>query len=133
MRWWIGLVVAVLLAGPGCKSAPVTVSGTVTYRERIALPEDAVMRIAIEDLSAPGATPQVLVSTVIKTAGRQVPIPYQITLTDPSTVDPKHEFGLRVRIETHEGTLLFINDTRYGVLSNGVLKQDVVVKHVAAP
>jgi len=133
MRWWIGLVLTALVCVSGCKPAPTTVSGTVTYRERMALPDDAVMRIAIEDLSAPGATPRLLASTVIKTAGRQVPIPYQITLMDPSTIDPKHEFGLRVRIETRDGTLLFVNDTHYGVLTNGVLKQDVVVKRVAAP
>ncbi|HUK64621.1 MAG TPA: YbaY family lipoprotein [Dongiaceae bacterium] len=133
MRWWIGLVLAALVAVPACKPEPVTVAGTVTYRERMALPADAVMRIGIEDLSAPGSPARPLASTVIKTAGRQVPIPYQITLMDPTTIDPKHEYGLRIRIETHEGVLLFINDTRYGVLTNGVLKQDVVVKHVAAP
>jgi putative lipoprotein len=133
MRWWIGLALALLLGTPGCKPAPVTVSGTVTYRERMALPQDAVLRIAIEDLSAPGNPPHQLATTVIKTAGRQVPIPYQITLMDPTTVDPKHEYALRVRIESHDGALMFINDTRYGVLTNGVVKQDVVVKRVAAP
>jgi putative lipoprotein len=132
MRWWIGLALAVLIGAPACKPSPVTVSGTVTYRERMALPADGVMRIAIEDLSAPGTTPRVLASTAIQTAGRQVPIPYQITLMDPTTIDPKHEYGLRVRIEARDGALLFINDTRYGVLTNGVVKQDVVVKKVAA-
>jgi putative lipoprotein len=132
MRWWIGLALAVLLGAPGCKPSPVTVSGTVTYRERMALPADAVMKISIEDLSAPGSTPGVLASTVLKIAG-QVPVSYQITVVDPTRIDPKHEYGLRVRIESHDGSLLFINDTRYGVLTNGVVRQDVVVKKVAAP
>jgi uncharacterized lipoprotein YbaY len=48
-------------------------------------------------------------------------------------IDPKHQYVLRVRIESAAGELLFINDTRYGVITNGVFEQDVVVKRVAAP
>jgi putative lipoprotein len=132
MRFLTMLTLA-LLACAACKPAPVTVSGTVTYRERMALPSDAVIRVAIEDLSRPDTPAPLLASATIKTAGRQVPLHYEITVTDPTRVDPKHEYGLRVRIEGGDGTLLFINDTRYGVITNGVLQQDVVVKRVAAP
>ena len=70
---------------------------------------------------------------MIRPARMQVPIAYAVTVTNPNTIDPKHQYGLRVRIEDGNGGLMFINDTRYGVITNGVLHQDVVVKRVAAP
>jgi len=133
MRELVLIPLVALLALAGCKSGDVTVSGTVTYRERMALPPDAVVKVAIEDVSLGDAPVRLIASTEIKTAGRQVPIGFAITLMDPGSIDPKHQYGLRVRIEDGAGALMFINDTRYSVITNGVLKQDVVVKRVAAP
>ena len=137
-----GLVLVALLGLAGCKGGSITVSGTVTYRERVALPRDAVVRVAVYDLTAAEALvghiggdqpARPIASVAFGTQGRQVPIPYTLTLGDPGVLDPKHQYTLRVRIESASGELLFINDTRYGVLTNGVLQQDVVVKRVAAP
>lgn len=122
-----------LLAICACKPGGITVSGAVSYRERIALPPDAIVRVAIEDVTLAGAPATLVATSELRPAGRQVPIPYSITLMDPATIDPKHLYGLRVRIEDGAGSLLFVNDTHLGVITNGVFKQDVVVKRVAAP
>ena len=127
------LVPLLLLAAlAGCKS-PAMVSGTITYREKIALPADAIVKVAIEDVTAADAPPRLVASIAFGAAGRQVPIPYSLTLNDTRDLDPKHQYALRVRIESATGELMFINDTRYGVITNGVTEQDVVVKRVAAP
>lgn len=122
-----------LLSLAGCKPGNVVVSGNVTYRERMALPPNAIVRISIEDVSLADTGPHLVASTVVPTAGHQVPIAYTITLADPKQIDPKHQYALRARIEDGHGELLFVNDTRYGVITNGVFRQDVIVKRVAAP
>lgn len=121
-----------LLALAGCKS-PGTVYGTITYHEKIALPSDAVVKVAIEDASLADAPARLVASVAFGAAGRQLPIPYSLTLMNTKDIDAKHQYVLRVRIESAAGELLFINDTRYGVITNGVFEQDVVVKRVAAP
>ncbi len=132
MSRWLVIPLLVLAALAGCKSVD-TVSGTITYRERMALPNDAVVKVAIEDVTVADAPGRLVASITFGTQGRQVPIPYSLTLNDAKVLDPKHQYALRVRIESSGGELLFINDTRSGVITNGVFEQDVVVKRVAAP
>ncbi len=132
MHRWLVIPLLLLSALAGCRSAA-TVSGTITYRERMALPRDAVIRVVIEDVTLADAPARPIASVAFGAAGRQVPIPYTITLNDPKVLEPRHQYALRVRIESASGELMFINDTRYGVLTNGVFQQDVVVKRVAAP
>ena len=49
----IGIACLSLLVGFGCSSASAggTVSGTATYRERMALPPDAVLEVKLQDVS----------------------------------------------------------------------------------
>ena len=126
----IAIAVALTLALAGCKAVELT--GTVTYRERMALPADAVIRVAVEDVSSADAPSGVVASTVVTGGGRQVPIPFTIPLADPKAIDSRHAYALRARIESADGKLLFINDTRYPVITNGIFKVQVVVKRVAA-
>jgi len=57
-------------------AARVTLDGTAAYRERIALPPDARLRVAISDVSLADAPATVIAETEIATAGRQGPIPF---------------------------------------------------------
>ena len=54
------------------------VNGQVTYVQRIALPDDAVIQVQIQDVSLADAKAQIIGTQLIKTNGRQVPIPYQV-------------------------------------------------------
>ena len=59
-------------------TATASVTGTVTYREWLALPPNAVVRVALQDISLADALAIVLSEQLIVTGGRQVPIPFAL-------------------------------------------------------
>lgn len=121
-RW---LLLLLLICGgcaatdPGAAnpSAP-TVTGSISYRERIALPPDARVIVRLVDVSKTDAPATVLGEQLIIAQGRQVPFAYAITY-DPRRVDPRHSYAVQARIELGDGSLRFISDTRYPVLTSG--------------
>jgi putative lipoprotein len=109
-----GASVALLLAGltscaggrnrkPGVSGAA-TVSGHVTYLQRIALPPDAVLEVSLQDVSQADTPAQVLVTQHIATQGKQVPIPFALTY-DPAAIDPAHTYVLRAQLDFGGGRL----------------------------
>ena len=98
-------------------SSSATVSGTVTYRERIALPDSAVVYVRIEDISKADAAAQIVGEQVITNPG-QVPIAFEVEY-DPTEIQENHTYNLRVRIEDENGKLLFISDTHTPVITQG--------------
>jgi len=134
------LLAALLLAGcatmtavPGAATtaAAARVTGTVAYRERIALPPSAVIKVQLVDVSRADAPAVVIGEQVIDAAGRQVPIPFEIAY-DPARIDPRMTYAVQARIE-EDGRLLFINDTRHPVLTrNAPAHVDMVLKAVGA-
>ena len=96
--------------------APVTVSGTVTYRQRIALPPDAVAIVQVRDVSLSDAPSITVVEQRIEPAG-QVPIPF--TLEVPAAaLTTGHRYGVTARIEVG-GELEWISDTHHPVAVDG--------------
>lgn len=93
------------------------VTGTVTYLEHIALPGDAVVTVQIINLSLADASAQVLGEQIIEADDRQVPIPYKVPYS-PEEINENLLYGVSARIESSEGTLLFINDTNTLVITN---------------
>ena len=114
------------LASCGGSSKQATVTGTVTYLQRIALPPDAVVTVRIEDVSRADAPAEVLGEQVIDTKGAQVPIDFEVSY-DAGTIVENHTYSLRVRIEDGAGNLLFINDTSVPVITGGNPTQDIEV------
>ena len=112
----------------GCGGSPdkASVTGTVTYRQRIALPPEAVLTVRIEDVSLADAPAEVVGEQVIKTEGAQVPIPFVVSY-EPENIIENHRYSLRVRIEDGAGRLLFINDTDVPVITNGNPTEDIEV------
>ena len=106
------------------KPAAARVSGTVTYRQRIALPADAVITVRVEDTSRADA-PAVLVGEQrIESTGRQVPIPFSVAY-DPSTISASGRYTLRARIESADGRLLWLTTQAYPVLTMGNPTSDI--------
>lgn len=93
------------------------VTGTVTYRERIALPPNAVVQVTLQDISRADASAVVLGEQTITTMGRQVPIPFEIAY-DPSAIDERLTYSVRARI-TVDGQLLFTSTTATLVITRG--------------
>ena len=73
------------------------VSGTVSYRQRIALPPEAQLVLKLEDVSLADAPSVVIAEKTIETAGRQVPIPFVLTY-DPDEIQPQNRYVVRAQI-----------------------------------
>lgn len=119
MKNWIFLgVILLFLAGCSTKPSAASVTGTFTYLQRIALPEDSQVSIAIEDISLADAPAQIINEIRFTTNGAQVPIPFEIEY-DPAVIQENHSYNLRVRIERPDGSLMFISDTVTPIITMG--------------
>jgi putative lipoprotein len=94
-----------------------TVSGTVGYRERIAMPENAILTVELQDIPRPGAPAQIIAEEKLMLGGRQVPLPFELTYK-PSHIHPDHTYAVSARI-TVNGHLRFQNATTYPVITLG--------------
>ena len=124
------LGLALLVAGcTALKPAPsATVSGTATYRERIALPPDAVFEATLEEVALADA-PAVVVASV-RVPSPRVPIAFSIAY-DPTRIDARQRYVVRGRIVLN-GQLMFTSDTAYPVLgANAVRNVDMLLRRVA--
>ncbi len=102
------LFVAALLAGTAFADGA-SISGTASYRERIALPPDAVLEVQLTDVSLADAPAKVIASTRVDPAG-QVPIPFTLSF-DPASIEDRATYAISARIEVGDD-LWFITDTR---------------------
>lgn len=91
-------------------------TGTVTYREQMALPADAVIEVRLSDVTDPEATKPMGFAKVAA-EGRPVPIPFQLRY-DPGKVLDSHIYVLRAAIRSG-GKMLYATDTAYPVLTQG--------------
>lgn len=93
------------------------VAGTLNYKARIALPEDAQVVVTLEDISKADAPAQVIGQTTMK-APAGPPIPFAVTY-NLSKIQPNHTYGVRAVIQAADGTLLFTSDQAYPVITQG--------------
>lgn len=92
------------------------VTGTITYRQKIALPPNAVVTVSLQDVSLQDAPAKTIAEQVIKSPG-QVPIPFSISY-NPKAIDGKNTYAIRAKI-TVADKLMFINQTAYPVITRG--------------
>jgi putative lipoprotein len=104
------LLAAICSASPAVLAAQVTLNGEVTYRERIALPEGAALRVRLIDTTAVGTPTRVEAQAAIAMPG-QVPLTFTLNFDD-RVVDPAHEHALIAEI-TSGLDLWFRNSTPY--------------------
>jgi uncharacterized lipoprotein YbaY/heat shock protein HslJ/uncharacterized lipoprotein NlpE involved in copper resistance len=110
------------LIGSGCSSVSAngTVSGTATYRERIALPPGAVLEVSLHDVSRADAPAKELGSVRIENLGNP-PFEFEIPYP-PEAIDDRHSYAVRATIRAG-GKLLFTTDTSYPVLTRGACNE----------
>lgn len=109
-------------------AAPRTLSGTVTYRERIALPPGAVVEVSLLDVSLADAPSRTIARTRIAARG-QVPIPYRLRFND-AVIRPGHRYALRAEIRVR-GQLWFTTTEHHAALVPDA-SGEIVVQRVAA-
>ncbi len=90
-----------------------TLEGTAAYRERIALPPDAVFEAELQDVSRPDAPAEVLGRTRIDPAG-QPPFRFQIAYNDAALL-PGRRYVVRATVR-QQGQLLFTTNRAYPLL-----------------
>ena len=127
---WLGLaLVAVVLTGGSAMADGAVLSGTVTYRERILLPDTAVVRVQLQDVSLADAPALVLGEAVA--TGASPPYRYSIAY-DPDAVVPGHRYSVSARISDGD-TLLFVSTTNNPVFWDGVDVTEIMVQRVSTP
>jgi uncharacterized lipoprotein YbaY len=99
--------------------------GAVTYRERIALPPDAVVSVQLQDLSKTGAPTTILAHQVIAAAGKQAPFVFDL-IYDPGVVKQDGVYGVVAKI-TVGGQVRWTNTTHARVLTAGAPSDGVEV------
>ncbi len=118
-----------LATNEGAGKAAVT--GTVTYLQRIALPEGAVIRVTLQDVSLQDVAATLISEQVIVTTGEQVPIAFTLPY-DPAQIDDRFTYSVSARIEI-DGKLSWISNTMTPVISRGAPTSDVEVMLVQVP
>lgn len=102
------------------------VSGTVTYRQRIALPATAVLTVKLVDVSRQDVSSTIITEQRIETAGKQVPFSFDLVY-DRSKIQERGRYEIQAEIRDG-GRLLYITDTSNPVLTQGKPRvADVVV------
>lgn len=88
---------------------PMQVTGSLTYRQRVALPADAVVSLSLWEHGLALYVPEPFHSETIALNGRQVPVPFEIDIDNW-----KETRGTMVRLEARiadaAGTLLWTNN-----------------------
>ena len=102
---------------PGGDPQEARVTGTVTYRQRIALPARAVLKVRLVDVSRAGGRSTTIAEQIIPTSGRQVPFAFELPYP-PDRIRQNRRYVIQARIE-NRGRLLFINTRAYPVITNG--------------
>jgi putative lipoprotein len=102
----------------GPSEQPVSVTGQITYRERIALPPTAQIEIQLSDVSLMDAPSRTIAQQSFTADGRQVPFAFSLTV-DQRPLDPRHSYAVSARITDASGRLMFITDTRNSVVFDG--------------
>ena len=125
---WLGLMAVVgcqseavpdnsTLEIPSGREPDASVSGTVTYRERLALTPGATLVVELRDVSyADAAAPLIARQTI--TAPGQAPISFKVEYSRED-IDSRNRYSVSARIVESDGRLAFTNDTAYEVITRG--------------
>jgi putative lipoprotein len=108
------------------KASPATnsITGTVSYLERIKLPPSAVVQLELRDVSLADAPAKALAQEKITLGDRQVP---ELKF-DPAKIDAKHTYVVSARIVVDD-KLRFLSDRAYPVLTgNNPLRVEMILK-----
>lgn len=97
-------------------SIPAVITGTLSYRERIALTPGSEAFVQLLDAATADVPTKVVAEQRIAITG-QIPIEFRLDY-DAVQIDPKHTYTVSARI-TNEGKLLFQTDTANYVITRG--------------
>ena len=126
------LVPLALAVAAGCASpaSPAQVTGSVSYRERIALPAGGRLRVTLLDVSLIDQPARVVAERELEARG-QVPIPFALEV-ERARIDPDRRYALHAELSAAEGGLRWATPTAVPVLTRGAPSAvEIVVARVA--
>jgi putative lipoprotein len=130
----LGLL-ALLWIAVSAHSAPIApldrISGSVTWRERMALPDDAALTVELLDVSKQDVKAERLAQLSVPVGSRQVPLVFELPFY-PADVRPAHRYTVRATL-TRGGELLYTTTTQAPVLTHGAGKQVQLVLQRVQP
>ena len=94
-----------------------SVSGTVTYRERLALSPGARLEVQLRDTSYQDAAAALIAEQVIENPG-QVPIKFNVEY-HRDDIEDRNTYSIQADIIEADGRLAFTNDTAHDVITRG--------------
>ena len=125
--WIVLMAAAACQSGPGPSNATLevtsgrnpnaSVSGTVTYRERLALTEGATLVVDLRDVSYADGTAPLIARQTISGPG-QVPIKFKVEY-NREDISSRNRYSIGAKIVESDGRLAFTNDTVYEVITHG--------------
>lgn len=128
----VGLCVVLMAgcAGPSRQArlpAPfkVVLSGTLVFSEPVALSDDAVAKVWLQDMSDPRSpVPVILDEQVIQPPGRS-PVPFRVRY-DPKAIHADRQYTILVKIYDHDRVRL-LNRRRFPVITSGCTQDCEIV------
>lgn len=125
-RIMLALLALVLLAAPAAYAqGQATVTGTVTYLERIALPPTAKVTVQLLDVSRADVAATLISEQVIDPAGQGPPYAYSLSY-DPAAIQDNLSYSVRATI-TDGDRLIFTSTTNIPVITRGSPTSDVEI------
>ncbi len=116
MRVLTSVFVAILAFVGFGANAMETITGTATYRERIAMPPDVTFEVRLEDVSLMDAPAKILSTVTVNGAGNP---PYEFAIPyNPDVIQDARRYSVRASLRLGE-RLLFTTDTHTPVLTGG--------------
>lgn len=99
------------------RAAKAALTGTITYRPRVALTPKAIVRVWLQDMSEPKSPVPVIVDAVTIEKPGQVPIAFTLRY-DPKRIVPERRYTVLVKIYEGDRTR-FVNAKPVEVITRG--------------
>ena len=113
------------------RAALESITGTITYLARMALPPQTTIQVRLLDISRADAPAVVIAEEKLTLGGKQVPLPFTLNF-NPGKIDEKHTYSVSARV-TIGTELKFLTDKAYPVLTNGnPSRVDLILKPAGA-
>ncbi len=101
------------------------ITGTVFYRERIALPPNSTAEVVLEDVSVADRPAVEIARATVAPAG-QVPIPFELRYTR-DRIEANHHYTVRAAILWPSGARMFVSTAHYSPFDGTARNDDVAI------
>lgn len=112
-------------------SATASITGTVGYRQRVALPSGASLQVGLEDVTRQDAPARVVSEMTFPISGKQVPIPFQLPYGQ-ADIDPSHRYSVRAALLVGD-KVKFRSTRAYPVITGGAPTDVDIMVDAAGP